>query len=539
MQRRDYAVALLITTVVLLLGAWRLVPRVSGVFHDDAIYVTTAKALAEGEGYHLINLPGSPRQTKYPIVYPAVLALIWKVWPRFPDNVLAMQVLTLLAAAAAVGGSYLYLVRFGYCSRLTATCAVLVSATTPTLLYTSTLTLSEMPFALLLLAALWRLDLDLQKPRSRLGQFCTGLLLAAPYLCRSVGLSIVIAALALLGWHRKPLRWTVAGAAAAMFPWFTWTLLGTTSWLDDPIIGYYTDYRAGYTPFSAQGVVVFAINLLLLCRDSIGLAMTGVQEAADAAGIRFAKWLVLPGAVGWAYVARRSLQYRPLPWVLLLYGVMICLWPWPPWRFLVPILPLLVSQMAQALSSILSSLLPRGSHGYVLGVAASIAILFNVMSVTSAARVNRETGYPHQFAPGAFGESQEPVAWASFEETFRWVRANVPQRDVVATGLDTMLNLYTGHQAFRPWVHRPQALFYGARVPKTGSPDEFLTIVKSHGARYLILFPMENFSEAEPLAELVSQVREQRPDALVPVYQGADPRFVVFRIREDPEPKPH
>src|SRR5262245_4383276 len=63
----DYRLALTLAMVLLLVGAWRLVPGVSGVFHDDAIYVISAKALADGRGYRLINLPGAPPQTKYPI----------------------------------------------------------------------------------------------------------------------------------------------------------------------------------------------------------------------------------------------------------------------------------------------------------------------------------------------------------------------------------------------------------------------------------------------------------------------------------------
>ena len=99
--RLDYGIAVVLAIVVLILGSWRLVPRVSGVFHDDAIYVATAKALADGQGYRLINLPDAPHQTKFPILYPALLAAIWKIWPAFPANLLAMQLVSLASAATA------------------------------------------------------------------------------------------------------------------------------------------------------------------------------------------------------------------------------------------------------------------------------------------------------------------------------------------------------------------------------------------------------------------------------------------------------
>ena len=93
--------------LIILLGAWQMVLGVCGVYHDDGIYVITAKALAQGAGYRLINLPNSPLQTKYPILYPALLAIIWKIWPSFPKNLVAMQGVSLCAGAASVALSYL------------------------------------------------------------------------------------------------------------------------------------------------------------------------------------------------------------------------------------------------------------------------------------------------------------------------------------------------------------------------------------------------------------------------------------------------
>ena len=62
-----------------------------GVFYDDGIYVTLAKALAEGEGYRYIHLPGAPPGVHFPILYPATLSLLWRLWPVFPQNVTLFQ----------------------------------------------------------------------------------------------------------------------------------------------------------------------------------------------------------------------------------------------------------------------------------------------------------------------------------------------------------------------------------------------------------------------------------------------------------------
>ena len=57
-----------------------------GHLHDDAIYFVSAKSIAEGHGYRILSLPGEPYQTKYPPLFPMLLALVWKVRPDFPGN---------------------------------------------------------------------------------------------------------------------------------------------------------------------------------------------------------------------------------------------------------------------------------------------------------------------------------------------------------------------------------------------------------------------------------------------------------------------
>ena len=54
--------------------AANLGPPAVGAWQDDAIYMVTAKSLAAGRGYRHLQIPGQPLQTKYPILYPAVLA---------------------------------------------------------------------------------------------------------------------------------------------------------------------------------------------------------------------------------------------------------------------------------------------------------------------------------------------------------------------------------------------------------------------------------------------------------------------------------
>src|SRR5579862_4805320 len=84
--------SLLIAMVVLALApaarlAWisRDMPHF-GHLHDDSIYFVCAKSLATGAGYRILSLPGRPYQTKYPPLLPALLSIVWRINPHFPEN---------------------------------------------------------------------------------------------------------------------------------------------------------------------------------------------------------------------------------------------------------------------------------------------------------------------------------------------------------------------------------------------------------------------------------------------------------------------
>ena len=88
-------------------------PASFGLYHDDSLYLSSARALATGEGYVIPSIPGEPAQTKYPIFYPWLLSLLWRVWPTFPDNLYGAFWLSALAACAFLLGSFTLLRQLG------------------------------------------------------------------------------------------------------------------------------------------------------------------------------------------------------------------------------------------------------------------------------------------------------------------------------------------------------------------------------------------------------------------------------------------
>ena len=73
-------------------------PATFGMFHDDGVYLVTAKALATGQGYRIASLPGQPAQTKYPELFPWLLSLVWRAFPVFPQNLPWLRIVPFGAA---------------------------------------------------------------------------------------------------------------------------------------------------------------------------------------------------------------------------------------------------------------------------------------------------------------------------------------------------------------------------------------------------------------------------------------------------------
>ena len=78
-------------------------PDVTGFLYDDGMYLMVAKALANEQGYRLPEIVGSPWFYKYPPLYPALLALFWKMNPHFPENIPWLKCLNILLALATLG----------------------------------------------------------------------------------------------------------------------------------------------------------------------------------------------------------------------------------------------------------------------------------------------------------------------------------------------------------------------------------------------------------------------------------------------------
>ncbi len=516
------SIALVVFTLVA--GSLFMIPMVTGVFHDDGIYVSTAKSLASDQGYRLINLPDTPSQTKYPPLYPALLSVIWRVWPAFPANIVAMQWLTLLMSAFSIGLCYYYIVTCGYFSRPVALLAALLSATSHYLLYYSSLLLSEMPFAFFLILALFMLDKFVRSDSNRVyDKLLLIVIIVLPFLTRSIGVVLIPAALTFL-FLRRRLSWLVGiGPVLIVAAWFVWTMHSKES---SPIAYYYTSYWDWWKDFIGVRVQtrVILFNLISL---AYGIVYSGATSLTRLVSWQPRLWPLIaiagiPAFIGiWRGLRRKEI----LPWTISAYLLVVLIWPWPPLRFTVPVLGFLLCYLLDETWRFVRKLSPSTGRTALVATASALLVFGNVWQTRAVASFNHKTHYPTTVAYWP-----SPANWSCFTDAFSWIDSNTKPTDIFASYFDSMVFLYTGRRAFRPLVVAPASPYYGiTTLPVT--PDQLLGTLKTGRGRYVLCTPFDRFNDETSLTAMVDEIRRKHPRAVSTVYVGKDTRFKIYKVR--------
>ena len=522
MNRRLLLAAAATAVLVAALYLPTLTPGVVGLFHDDALYVLTAQSLSTGEGYALHQLPGAPPQTKYPPFYPLLLAGVWRFWPDFPDNAILFKAAALPFLVLAVLATY----RIGRIlearTRWFALAAAALVLINPGVLTFADFTLTELPFLGLLTALLagW-ISHDGSKRRTIILALLAGLL----PLTRSVGLAAGVAFLlvALLE-RRRDAAW-IAGASFLSFA--CWELWRTS--VDRPtnlLLQYYTDYEV-----SAAGRLV----------DDPALAWQIVSDnAAYALGatswLMGASWLLAPtfwlvlSSVGFASLCPKL---RIVQVFTIVYLGMVLLHPFTPYRYLVPLVPVLVLSALRGSALVWQFLYDRVTpigrrkavrFGFV--AAAVLLVAGNGLVYTMVGSAERRTNLRGWllFDMG--------YRFRGFEETFAWIRANTNQDAVIGSLFDPMYALYTGRRAVRPWVHHAETYYYPAaeRQPFVGRPSEVGPLLAQLDVTHLTLDPPVGYTEGEAALALLQNLLRQPGVTSRRVFVSSDAQHTVYEV---------
>lgn len=444
--------------------------RVVGMFMDDAWYALLAKALASGQGYTLINSPTPGILPLYPPAYPFLLAVAFKLWPQFPNNIYLLKTVSILAMLLLGALTYLYLERYRQWPRGTALLVALVAALSPGLVFMATSSLmSECVFAAVQMLALVAVEECVRRrevERFWLFAVLAGLACSAAFLTRSMAIGLVAAALLYLAKERL-FKTALVFAATVALLLGSWTLYTqgrkptaeqraeVNNYIVRPYSEQFWDRLAGHE--SAGRITLGDLperlwnNLSsILISDAGGILLPALFPALNqglaerGGGLQWMSSLLacLFVLAGYVFTVKERLTLAELA---LPFSVAIVLvWPFPPYRFLLPALPLLLFYLLQG-TKLFGVLLQRFSGeqqtdppwGVMNGLAVFLLLLCLIGNGSYLARKFADT------------PSQRPRLARIFDEqaaVLKWTAENVPKNEAIATQNPALTYLYTGNR---------------------------------------------------------------------------------------------
>lgn len=514
-----------------------------GQYHDDAVYVASAKSLARGDGYRQPFLPNNAFQTKYPPVYPVVLSTIWRIDNRYPQNVAWMKGVETLLGFMFVGLSVAYLL---WSRRVSAGLALVVFAATllnSRFLAFIPITMSDLLYAVLSVGALWLADLagsgdarrhppqSESKAASGAYRFfvAAGLLAGLATLTRSAGTALVAACFFALV-ARKP-KWAVVFACVAavlVIPWMIWAQLHQD--VSTPSMIWYTSYSAwmqqSYRDVGAAFIGAKIADLFrglmvmvwpLLSSQSYG-RLVDWQFFLIYRLLFWALWVVL--IIGLLNELRNP-QRRALPLYLVLYLGTSIVWPgFFEWRMFIVILPFLYYFFFRGFRVI-------GKRFRQPKLNQALAIAFGAYLVLGSAI----SAWQHAGRYPPLAPSLELTAKDQHRElldAYKWIELNTPRNAVFVCINDPLLYLYTGRKAMQPTAYEGWRTIAGKLI----TPESVMEAVRESQAGYIMIDPsiQAGYASYAQFGQSVLEIAKKQPELLQPVYVSPHQLVTICRL---------
>jgi hypothetical protein len=456
-----------------------------GVFRDDGIYLSSARALAAGEGYVIDTLPGSPPNTKYPPLTSALLALPYlcgfdplgspAVFKVIPLLFLFVWLKGLARVCAEMG--------IGTCRKTWVLC---LTASSPMVAYCATMPLSDVIGAALLTWAVACILKGLKNPGQDVSLVTiAGLLLGLAVLARTAAFAVLPCAACSMFLLRRA-KWAVLFMAAVLViiaPWVAWVMSHPAP--SDPVLAYfsalnYATWWAWDAGESGSALLAVVVNCVAFLLEPARPIAAGSLPAALVIGLCL---------TGLAVVAKGPAPARQV--LLMIVAGILALavsWLWPPGRIAMCAYPLLYTLIAGGRWGMRA--------GLVLGAAACFLCVSNAWDWMGRLPEAFRLG-----SPPLFGKQGDD--WKALQRMAAWLAANTKETEPIASLQDGALPLLTGRPVVFPVKVRPASLFYGDPAPPLGTMQDFVGTLRRMGIRFIALTQSSHFAEASHFRQLV------------------------------------
>jgi 4-amino-4-deoxy-L-arabinose transferase-like glycosyltransferase len=471
-----------------------------GSLQDDAMYFASAKSIATGHGYMLPSFPGHLPQLKYPELYPWLLSWVWRASPNFPSNVVPAIGLTLIFACWFLIACFLVAKRT---LRLEAGWALVVTALCGFNFFSLLLAgsvLSDLPFAALALTAVLCADRALERDADWKWAAAAGALAGVSVGLRTVGAALIagIVVVAVLRRRWRPavvccvvggalsLPWILpvferllsphAGPASAS-PGWSQTLAFYTSYLGvwSRSVPNWATQRAVLLKNSLSTILAPGILLLVPLANHSAILSVGVGGA-----VAIAAWIGL-------FLHIRRHGWKSIYGFFLFYLAMVLPWPFPPQRFLVPLLPiffgglaLIAREIARNAARVLREPATMAKRTGAVAAYAGLVALAGVVAANGA-----------WAAPSSLARlmTRQRSLLASKRQAYRWIASNTPTSARFIAYDDVLLYLYTGRQSIRPIAPSTASGYDNDPAIAQRDAAHLADVARHVGAKYWLVTP--------------------------------------------------
>jgi hypothetical protein len=542
--------------------------EVLGFTHDDGVYAVAGKSLAEGKGFKLLHVVGQPGEIKYPFVYPAILSLVWLTNPNFPENLPALNYITIAFSLAACGLVYLYLRK---AQRFPGWLSLLVITLTTAhffFIYFYSSIMSEGPylfFSMLTLMMAYRATKNGPEVSPRDLAVLVALS-CVTFLTRIPGVTLMGAIgvwLLINGQWKNALRYGMGCLAFGIMPWALWVKYQTpeVTAMSYPLINAYSNYGLEffhnftgtnylsslpgdfYSLFrslleqlfplisnfiknfpalknSPSAIEVVAMIILL---SQYGLSGYFLMQV-----VRTAKQSCVKGS-NWFHWQINPAVFSIPGLYLFFYLLMITLWNYEDQlsRFLTAVVPLLWLYFFKPWVSYLPEFGQPWPAKRKLGALALIGVLLtttlSLWIAPNAYKLVYTSRNQHWVEVGRYR-----WMWREYQHVFAWINKSLPPDAPLSASSDVVFYLYTGHPTYYT--------FFASLRRKNGqfTPDSIPLLMQSldyHHVKYLVAEPhMTGRIIREPVNVVAKQLLKAFPHRFKQVYGSPHGAIAIYKI---------